>query len=532
MRLALLALALVLPAAASAEDFPRRMLVVHAGQPLYLNPLTTKHPDGPDRVRESAERLAAALRIPTDKTNNQLFVLAGGGGAGEAVPTKSAIEAAVRAFCESSRKQDRVLVYLAGHAVVKDGVAYFAPVEAVADDPETLVPVSKVFDLLRTSKAAQKVLVWDVCRRNPAGLAVRPHPGPMTATLADGLTAAPPGVQVIVACSPGEFSLEYGVPKGDAAHFAGSALLDALTQAAAEQKQPAAADAIPVAEMFPAVEKYVASAAKAYRVKQTPRLVGKVPAQLAPPDPKEPVAAAVELPAPKIPNEAKSIFEELALPPLLGSVAESIPPLPFSAESLKVYAADVSVADILKDTRKYSFRATTLLALQTIRETALTADPKATKPLTQIDVRLTEKVKKSVLDAQEGVAVGLAKLELAEAGLDLVAEFRAKEPLRWQAHYDFARAQVKLRLAALHEYNKALGDVRTEALPALPQGATGWQLVAVEKMQSRAPVRKLAEDGVKGLRDLAEATRGTPWEVLSRRALLTPRGLAWEPIVK
>ena len=219
---------------------------------------------------------------------------------------------------------------------MKDGVAYFAPVEAVPDDPETLVPPRKSSTSSEPPRPPE-VIVWDVCRRNPAGLAVR-RTRPDDRDSGRRPDRRAPGVQVIVACSPGEFSLEYGAPKGDAAHFAGSALLDALVQAAADQKQPVAADAIPVAEMFSAVVKYVATAAKAYRVKQTPQLVGKISAQLAPPDPKEPAAAAVELPAPKIPNEAKSIFEELALPPLLGSVTEPIPPLPFSAESLKVYA--------------------------------------------------------------------------------------------------------------------------------------------------------------------------------------------------
>jgi hypothetical protein len=43
-------------------------------------------------------------------------------------------------------------------------------------------------------------------------------------------------------------------------------------------------------------------------------------------------------------------------------------------------------------------------------------------------------------------------------------------------------------------------------------------------------VRKQAEEALTALRDLAAAHKGTPWEVLARRATLTPPGLAWEPI--
>jgi hypothetical protein len=171
-----------------------------------------------------------------------------------------------------------------------------------------------------------------------------------------------------------------------------------------------------------------------------------------------------------------------------------------------------------------------LHAVRTLRDTSLGSDPKAPKPLTRIDAPVNGKVKQTVLGAQEAVAFGLATLELAEAELDVVGELRAKEPKRWQAHYDFALAQVKLRLAALHEYNKLLGDVRTEVLPGLPEGGTGWRLVSSPRLQSRAAVKKLAEAGTAGLREVAAAYKGTPWEVLARRALLAPLGLAWEPV--
>src|SRR5579871_6529472 len=81
----------------SSEDFPRRGLFIQVNHYLYLNPLTAT---APGRNREAIDRFAAALHIPTRKTNNQLFVLSDNLlPAEERVPTKAAILAGVRRFC-------------------------------------------------------------------------------------------------------------------------------------------------------------------------------------------------------------------------------------------------------------------------------------------------------------------------------------------------------------------------------------------------------------------------------------------------
>jgi hypothetical protein len=533
MRLAFLAIAFLTPAAVRAEDFPRRMLVVHVGNPLYLNPLTSNAPGGPDRVRDAAERLAAALRVPAGKGNNQLFLLSDA----DAPPTARSVTAAVRSFCETSRAQDRVLLYFAGHAFEKGGRAYLAPVEGDPGDAATLVPVAELYEAVKACKAAQKVVVWDVCRRNPGRPRVRPDAGPMTEPLAKALAAAPPGVQVVLSCSPGETALEYSEPKGDARLFAGSALADAVRQALEDRasgQKPDPNDPLPVAEIFPAIEQYVASAAKAYGLKQTPKLFGKRPDAPAAFDPKEAPPAAAKLSVPKddAPTaEVKSILGELALPPLdFGGPADSLPALPslFTRATLKPYTPDATVEDILKEAEKYKLRVAVLRALQTVRDTSPSADPRAAKLPAAIAAPITAQTKKTVLDAQGPVALALVKLEGELDNLTRCGELRGREPKRWQAHYDYTLAQVRLRLAVLNESNLALGNVRTETLPDLPAGSRGWLLAHAEKMQSKKPVRDLAAAAEEGFRTLAANHKGTPWEVLAKRALLTPPGLRWE----
>jgi hypothetical protein len=541
MRLTVLALLLVLPASAQGQDFPRRMMVVHVGRPLYLKPLTSRAADGPDRVREATGRLAAALRVQEGggkKASPQFFVLTDSEAKPAALPTRAVVMGAVKSFCETSRAQDRVVLVFAGHAFEKDGKAFVAPLEGDPADGESLVAVAEVYAMLSESKAAQKVVVWDLCRRDPTRAPVRPDGGPMTEKLAKALADAPAGVQVVLPCGPGEFALEYAEPRGAARLFAGSALLDALRQAfedRANDHAPAPGDPVPIDAVFPEVVRYVASAAKAYGVTQTPRLIGARPAKLAAPDPKEAPARPSTLPTPKgeAAAEAASILEELALPPVGPADAgeSSVPAELFGGQVLAPYAADVPVAEVLKSAEKYELRVAVLRALQAVRDSA-EPDPRAPGPVVTVAAPVTEKVKRAVLAAQGPVALAITRLEGELENLTGVAELRAKETRRWKAHYDFALAQVRLRLAVLNEYNLALGHVRTETLPDLPEGVRGWRLAPSARMQSRKDVRDLAAEAAAGFRSLAKENGGTPWEVLARRALLTPPGLRWEPAGK
>lgn len=228
--------------------------------------------------------------------------------------------------------------------------------------------------------------------------------------------------------------------------------------------------------------------------------------------------------------DVKAVYAELALPPRFGDAAFVLPALPFSAAALKPYAADVSIDDAFKNPDKYKLRVGVVRSLDTVRKAA--DDRAAPAYVTRIDAPVTAATKRSLVKSQEYVAVLAVELELAADELAALGNLRAGETKRWRANYDYALAALRLRVAALHEYNKLLGDVRTESLPDLPAGATGWRLIPAKKLRSPNDVRKLAEQAREEFEALAAGHKGTPWAALAERALVVPPGLAWEPIGK
>ena len=227
---------------------------------------TSTPPGGSDRVRATANSLAFQWRIPSEKDNNQLFVLSDTStGPDERLPLKPVVQGAYQKFIETTRAQDRVLIYFGGHALEKDGKAYLAPMEAELDGEEwekTLIPLSHFYDEVKKCKAAQKVVIWDVCRYNPEKGRVRPGSEPMSEGLYKALNAPPPGVQVFVTCKAGENALEFTQlrPDGFAGPvYSGSAFLEAVKYVGAPSRAPKAsptpADPLPIAEWFPALAK-------------------------------------------------------------------------------------------------------------------------------------------------------------------------------------------------------------------------------------------------------------------------------------
>lgn len=535
MRLALsIAAALVLVPLAGAQDpkapAPRRLLFVHAGGYLYANPLTTSTPNGQDRTRDAAERLAAALHVPTAKTNDQLFVLADTTST-DPHPIRAAVTSALDGFCATTREQDRVVVYFGAHAIESDGKAFLVPLDGDFGAEATLIPVADVYAKLGKLPAAQKIVIWDVCRHNPDRVRGRRDGGPMSEGLFKALAAAPPGVQVLVSCSPGERGLEYTTTARTGNRpFAGSVYLDALRQAAADEfAKLGAAEPVPVNAWNKVAAKAVAAVADAHSAKQTPVAVGDAPKNPAPIDPKAPPAKRFDLPAPpKAPAaDVKAVFDELTLPPLFQDDRAPVTSVPFSADALKGYAPDVSAEEVLKNMEKYPLRAAVLRSLQAVRD-VWGPGGKEAKGVTPLAPAITERTKKVIGDAQLPLAEALLKLEAELEGLQAVAGLRDKEPKRWQAHYDFVLAELRLRVVILNEYNLLLARVRTETLPDLPAGSPGWRLTAVEKLTSRKDVKDALAAAQEGFEKVAADYKGTPWEVLARRSRATVPGLRWE----
>ncbi len=523
---------LALASTTFAQDksaFPRRMLFVHASDYLYLGPLTHAAPGGADRVRESANRLAASLRISTAKDNDQLFVLSDTLAADAHLPTKDVLAKALDAFCATTRTQDRIVIYFGVHAVEQDGKAFVVPLDGDPTAPETLLPVADVYAKLQGLKAAQKVVIWDVCRRNPERTRGRRDTAPMTAGLFKALTTPPEGVQVLVSCSPNEFALEYVTARGTAGPFAGSAYLDSLRQAADDLEAKAApGDVIPTDAIHKAAVKAVAAVTKG----QTPATAGISPKQPAALDPKEAPAKRFEFSSlsKDPPADVKAILDELMLPPLFDEGRELISRLPSGEAALKGYAADATVEAILRDPEKYPLRVATLRALRTMRDT-WPLNGREQRAVGVIGSPVTDQTKKAVGTAQEKLALAVVRLELELEALIAVANKRAKETKRWQAHYDFTLAELRLRLVMLNEYNRALAHVKTETLPDLPAGMTGWRFVPSEKLEGRKDVRAMFEAASEGLAKLATEHKGTPWEVLAKRSLSAMPAARWEPVV-
>lgn len=538
MRFALsLSVILFFASAAGADDpkqtvFPRRMLFIHIADYLYLRPLTHATPDGKDHVRDAANYLASGFHIPTVKGDNQLFVLSDTGPANLALPTHDVLAKTFDSFCATTRPQDRVVIYFGVHALEKDGKAFIAPIDGDPNVPGTLLPVADVYAKLKELKVAQKVVIWDVCRTNPDRASRRRDPGPMTPTLFKALRAAPADVQVLVSCSPGEHSLEYSVHRG-AEFFAGSAYLHAVSRAATDHNsatKSSPGDAIPVEALHKATEKSLGDIAKAHGIVQKPALTGTAP-QPVDYDPKQAPAKRFPFPPlPKVAADVKVILDELAMPPIVEMDRTPIGRLPFPETALKNYPADVSLDEIFQNPDKYPLRIATLRSIQAIRD-VWPLHGNTQKGVTVVGSLITNQKKKAVTSAQGVVAEATARLELELDGLLEVTNKRAKETPRWQLHYDFVLAELRLRLVVLSEYNRGLAHVKTETLPDLPKGATGWRLVPSAKLEGQRDVQKMFTAATDGFTTIATEHKNTPWAVLAKRSLAVLPGSHWEPAV-
>jgi hypothetical protein len=548
------------PAAASVI-YPRRLLFIHLSHYMYLNPLTHGSKGGMDRTRPAAEQLAFEWHVPNekDKDKNQLFCLSDTARQGPVLPLKPVIAGSINLFCDTSRPQDRIILYYGGHAVEKNDKAYLVPAEGDLDDVETLIPVESVYAKLAECKATQKVVIWDVCRFNPERGRSRPGSEPMTEKLAAALSAAPAGVQVVLTCQPGENALEFFtlLPEGAAKrqeNVIGSSFLEAVRYVGEKGKLPvkdaAPGDPFPVEEWVKAIDDRLTTVNRVANshfvgdpLKQSVRLVGAMPAEQVPYNPGDGLAARFDFPqtdrgAP--PGEVAAIFDEIQLPPFdaeagqgddKGGDVRADAVIPFRAEVLADYKDDgVPLAEIMKDEEKYRLRRNVLEAFQMIRDLWGGAGG-APRIEREFPGTATDALKKDIENKQkEFPARATAKLSLVLTKLEAVEKDRAQQPKRWQAHYDYAVAQVKARLAFVDEYNSRLGNIRTEVLPELDKakGQDGYRLVSVMEPKSKS-AKALGQEANELYDKIIADYKGTPWAIQARRDKSYALGLAWQP---
>jgi hypothetical protein len=533
------------------EQFPRRLLFINISKYFYLNPLNTSAVVTADRTKAISQALATQLKVPADKDNSQVFLLSDTAPPPDGrVPTKDVLRGTYEKFFETSRGQDRIVVYFGGHAVEVGGKVYLAPIEGDLEDVSSLIPLDEFYAKLGACKATQKIVIWDVCRFNPQRGRVRPGSEPMSPGLAKAFASAPSDVEVITTCQPGENALEFSsLPseKTGTPPHSGSVFLEALVSYMEKHppaKAPIPSDPIRVADLAPA---FTTRAAEITRLAlgsgtpptQTIKTTGKMRNMLAAPDSGEPVAKRFDIPTPTNTTstaDVAALVKEFAVPPIKPDAEADLASIPFREDALKDYKADVSLDEILKNKDKYKFRATVADAASEIRTLWKTGPGglKLRDPFIFV-APVTANLKRDVKNEQGTLAIGIAKLELLNQRLDDLAKERNAQPLRWQANYDYARAAVKTRLAYMNEYDLMLGNVQTETLPELDAKLRqdSYKLVSTEtaKMKSKKDIKQLATDAGEIFDKLIADRKGTPWAIQAKRDKAFALGLAWQPHV-
>ncbi|MFO0849304.1 MAG: caspase family protein [Gemmataceae bacterium] len=507
-----------LPAPTAARaGFPRRMLVISATRYLYCNRLAGGTDRSGDPVGAVARRVAFDWRVPLDPANSQLYVLSDTATKDPRPLLKPVILETLAGFCDTSRPQDRVVIYFGGHAAEVDGKPYLVPAEGDLTDAASLIPLDDFWAKVKACKAAQRVVLFDVCRLNEDDDRVRPGSDPMTPGLEKALLAAPPGVEVVISCSAGQTAAEFRRPP--ASDVSGSLFLSSLKQAQTKKTEPAKPDdLLPIAEWVKATSARIKEVADATgRPVQTPKRAGEPPASPPPADPTEP-PARFDLPAPPkgaSRAEVEQILKRLHLPPIReASSADDDQTellLPFPAEVMKDYRPDGEA-----DGDKQPHRKAAVDALATIdKEWGRTSTAGVRGGLRyEFSGETNDRVKKTIEREQEVPARVIIRMEQTVRRLDELADTLDQEPSKyWRATFQYARAQAKARLAFMHEYNVALGLIRTDSLPTVDasKGQDGLQLVSVEKMKSKK--KEVADEAKELFGKIATDHKGTPWAV-------------------
>ncbi|MBN9523585.1 hypothetical protein J0H58_34585 [bacterium] len=532
-----------------SAGLPRRLLFIHISNYLYLNPLTsaevTNGSKGPDLTRPAADRLAHEWRVPRDKDNNQVFVVAD-----KERPMRSVILGAYKAFFETSRTQDRIVVYYGGHVVAKKtddkDAAFLVPMEGDPDDAESLIPLADFYDELKACKATQKVVIWDVARFNPERGRIRPGSEPLTEEATKLLTeTAPTGTQVILTCQPGENSLEFYNLVFDPNHrepkkIAGSAFLDLTRHTKGAGKSLGENDPIPVEDWTANLARKVADVAglastgeKGGKFAQTVKVYGAAPKELVAANKEEAPAKRFDLPTAPKGASVGDIISEFALPPIQitgDDVTAELGAYPFPETDLLPYKADVSAAEMRMPANKdkYGFQLAVMESFDTIKD--VWGDSGRSKLRGEFRGAVDDKMKKEVGLEQDYLAIATPKIEQILFRLEAFEPMKAAQPKRWQAHYDYAVAHAKARLAYLHEYNLALGNIRTEVLPARDPklGHDGYKLIQTPNMKVKREKQFLTE-AHEIFDAMITSYKGTPWAIVAKRDRALSLGLAWQP---
>ena len=258
-----------------APTFPRRALVIDVQNYLYANPTHAGMPIPNARnIPNFLDALNRGLHIPM----NEMALLSDGAPKSARPPMKAVIEKTLTDFLDSSRAQDRIMVFFIGHAVAIKTPTYLAPDRGRLDNAETLIPLKWVYDQMAKCKARQKVLVMDVNRLNPGHGLERPNGGPMDPKEDAALAAPPEGVQVWTACLAGQQSYELDdAPMGLFLDKLETAIVPTKGEKGLEGKIQRPDDPLPVEQLRDLVNASMKEELTPYKLEQQSRLAGAEP---------------------------------------------------------------------------------------------------------------------------------------------------------------------------------------------------------------------------------------------------------------
>lgn len=549
------------PAAVAVHGpMPRRLLAISISNYLYLNPLqygynaVEKESERKDFFK-AMDRLAQGWKIPRD----QVYYITDGATENNKIdsaqiPLKSVVEGTIERFLQTSRAQDRITIVFSGHAMEKDGEAYLVPLEGEFEDVPSLIPLKDIYEKLAKCPAQEKLVIFDVCRFDPGRGIERPIFGPMTEGLEKAIHNCPDGVSVFTSCSAGQHSYEYeywqasvpGLYRLDNYGSVFQALIfDADVKKGALTKLTPPESPLPFDPLLAYVTEMTPLAVKDLEKKQqVPKFTSKARKEWLAYNKEEQLPARFELPpAPKTAKreEVVAMFRELTLPDIKSAVkkvekeqkfADSIP---FTEAALKDYMNDgPTFEDIQKSPEKYEkeypLRAAVVEAILEMRK-LVQDDPRKELP-EEVRAPISDMFKARITnDFQRIITTRQGILEELKDKFEAADKKRETEKSkRWLANFDFAFAQVRIRLAYIFEYNLALGKVKLEQLPERDEKVhKGWKLSSGEKMASPKDIRDMAEEGKNALTELMKAHPNTPWAMLAKTQRFMTLGLNWQP---
>jgi hypothetical protein len=553
------------PAAAKAKDqttatiapnagFPRRVLAISANNYLYANPVSYGPPGhdfhslveqltdalhiAPEQVIELSDGVpAVAPSNEPDRSKKKKTKNTAAPALEPHPPVKSVIEQTATRFLDGCRPQDRILVIFCGHAAVLENGAYLVPLDGEFSNRTSLIPLGWLYERMQKCRARQKVLIVDVCRLEPARGVERPGGGPMDAKLSEMLRHPPNTVQVWASCTKEQNSFEL-----DGNSIFLEKLRESLLSKTLKRSQRPE-DSLPLESLTEFVNQATSVLAGGeLKAKQTPGLFGHEPSEGTAFDPNEPGSEKQTIPAPTIDGapadraEIEAIVREVDVPPLKLVAERPLPrhialSVPFAASAVSAYSADYgSLAELEKQPEKYPLRVAVLKVVKQLNE-EFSPEQAAVSFRESFAGVKSDRIKAEILREQTKPARVLLDLQEAVEELRKAGAHREQEPSkRWQAHYDYVLAQLLARIAYVSEYNLMLGKIRRDELPELTAGVhSGYRLSSQEKMQSGKEIKDIAAESRKILAKLATEHRGTPWEILARRAQVAFLGLRWEP---